>query len=81
MVREGAPAISDRRGASRRRPHCTVHIVADGDSATAMVGAALRRVSRHAGSPQWEICRGIHIFNVGRQARATRGVYTVKPES
>jgi len=25
MVREGAPAISDRRGTSRRHPHCTVH--------------------------------------------------------
>jgi len=26
------------------------------------------------------MCSEIHIFNVGRQARATRGVYTVKPE-
>ena len=58
----------------------SAHTAADGGSATAVGGAALRRVSRHAGPPQqWsEMCRGIHTFNVGKQVRAMRGVYIVK---
>jgi len=48
----------------------SAHTAADGGSATAVRGAALRRVSGHAGPTQqwWQMCREIHIFNVGRQA-------------
>jgi len=59
------------------RPRCllpTLSIVAaqtaaDSGSAIA-VGVAECMVSRHTGLPLqwWEMCRRIHVFNVGRQA-------------
>jgi len=45
--------------------------------------AAECRISKHAGPPPqwWEMCHGILVFNVRRQAWAMHDVYTVKPES